>query len=53
MVAARAVEQGREFLDPAVLEKTDGFGTRPCNVLLLEWRAPGCLENQYWRCSNG
>ena len=28
LVAARTVEQGREFLDPAVLEKPDGFGTR-------------------------
>ena len=26
LVAARTVEQGREFLDPAVLEKPDGLG---------------------------
>src|ERR1700731_992907 len=35
MVAARPVEEGREFFDPAVLKKTDGFGTRPAKVLLL------------------
>ena len=39
-VAARTVEQGREFLDPAVLEKTDGFGTRSAEVLLLVWVLP-------------
>ena len=35
MVAARTVEQGREFFDPAVLEKTDGFGTRSAKMLLF------------------
>ena len=34
MVAARTVEQGREFFDRAVLKKTDGFGTRPAKALL-------------------
>ena len=43
LVAARTVEQGREFLDAAVLEKPDGLGTRG-KVLLLAGRVPDCLE---------
>ena len=41
-VAARTVEQGREFFDPAVLEKADGLGTRPPRLLLFVRGAADC-----------
>ena len=35
MIAARTVEQCREFLDPAVLEKADRLGTRGKGLLCV------------------
>ena len=43
MIAARTVEKGREFLDPAVLEKVNGLGTRGM-VLLLGRAVPIVAE---------
>ena len=58
LIAARAVEQGREFLDPAVLEKADGLGARGGRQVLacavpIVGAVARLSRNQYWRCSNG
>ncbi len=54
LIAARTIEQLRELLDPAVLEKPDGFGTHGLGLVTgLGGGRTRCSRNQYWRCWKG